>query len=37
VGIIVGSTLLVVGMIIVGMVSCIWKKKLGNQGIFEKK
>jgi tetrahydromethanopterin S-methyltransferase subunit E len=32
VGIIVGSTLIVVGMIIVGLVSYIWKKKLKNPG-----
>jgi hypothetical protein len=30
----VGSTLLVVGMTIVGLVSYIWKKKLKNQGKF---
>ncbi|XP_059431513.1 G-type lectin S-receptor-like serine/threonine-protein kinase At4g27290 [Corylus avellana] len=33
VGIIVGSALLVVGMIIVGLVSYIWKKKLKNPGL----
>jgi hypothetical protein len=32
VGIIVGSTLLAVGMIIVGLVSYIWKKMLKNPG-----
>ncbi|XP_059431991.1 G-type lectin S-receptor-like serine/threonine-protein kinase SD1-1 [Corylus avellana] len=33
VAIIVGSTLLVVGMTIVGLVSYIWKKKFRNQGM----
>jgi hypothetical protein len=34
VGIMVGSAILVVGMMIVGLSSYMWKKKLRNQGRF---